>query len=74
MPVPRHNATGSPWERDLHLLESTDGPQFGNSKRFVTGGGVASIVRDAKGRLIAAFQWFPRERGEYFDRIAVRNA
>jgi len=61
-----------PWDNDLYIAESADGLRFGRQQRFVEGGGVASVVRDAKGRLIAAFQWFPRERSGGFDRVAVK--
>jgi hypothetical protein len=61
-----------PWNRDLDLLESPDGLRFGQARLFVERGGVPTVVRDGKGRLIAAFQWFPFERREAFDRVAVK--
>lgn len=61
-----------PWNRDLYMLESSDGLSFGESRLFVERGGVPSVTRDAKGRLIAVFQWFPFDRREAFDRVAVR--
>jgi hypothetical protein len=33
---------------------------------------VPNLLRDTKGRLIAVFQWFPADRPDAFDRIAVR--
>lgn len=76
MPVaPRQGPDTSrpgPWDHDLCILKSTDGLHFGRRQQFVAGGGVASVVRDAKGRLIAAFQWFPRQKREDFDRVAVK--
>src|SRR5688572_2267967 len=58
-----------PWNNDLVIAESTDGRRFGEPRRFVERGGVPSLIRDGKGRLIAAFQWFPFDRREAFDRI-----
>jgi len=71
--APGHGAGApGPWDGDLYIAESPDGSRFGKARRFVEGGGVASVLRDATGRLIAAFQWFPPDRGEHFDRIAVK--
>ncbi len=61
-----------PWNRDLYLCTSNDGLHFSGRQQFVDGSGVASVVRDSKGRLIAAFQWFPRDKTEDFDRVAVK--
>ncbi len=52
-----------------HQLQG-DGLRLRELGLFVKGGGVASIINDSKGRLIAAFQWFPSENEEAFDRIA----
>jgi hypothetical protein len=60
-----------PWNRDLLILESADGLRFENARTFVERGGVPSLIRDGQGRLIAAFQWFPFEHQDAFDRIAV---
>ena len=60
-----------PWNRDLYILESSNGVKFGNSKIFVERGGVPSLIQDVTGKLIAAFQWFPIEKRESFDRVAV---
>jgi hypothetical protein len=43
-------------------------------RHFVAGGGVPSLASDGKGRLIAAFQWFPFDRPADFDRIATRTS
>ncbi len=61
-----------PWNHDLYLLESPDGLRFGQARLFVERAGVPTVIRDAKGRLVAAFQWFPFERREAFDRVAVK--
>ncbi|MBI2925890.1 MAG: exo-alpha-sialidase [Verrucomicrobia bacterium] len=60
-----------PWNRDLYLSESADGRSFGNERVFVERGGVPTLVRDTRGRLVAAFQWFPFDQCESFDRVAV---
>lgn len=61
-----------PWNRDLQLLRSTDGKAFRPDGLFVERAGVPCLARDKQGRLIAVFQWFPLDRREAFDRIAVR--
>jgi hypothetical protein len=40
-------------------------------RTLVERGGVPSLVLDGAGKLVAAFQWFPVERPEAFDRVAV---
>ena len=60
-----------PWNRDLYVSESADGLSFGKERLFVERGGVPTLVRDARGRLVAAFQWFPFDQRESFDRVAV---
>jgi hypothetical protein len=61
-----------PWDRDLVIATSADGLVFSDPKLFVERGGVPHVARDAKGRLIAAFQWFPIDKPDAFDRVAVR--
>ena len=63
---------GGPWERDLLIAASEDGTTFAAAETFVEGGGVASVIQDAKGRLVAAFQWFPAKDSPHFDRVAVK--
>jgi len=63
-----------PWDLDLVLLESPDGLVFGGKRTFVPGGGVPTLIADARGQLIAAFQWFPPDRQESFDRVAVSRS
>ncbi len=60
-----------PWNRDLYILESSDGLKFEKFKVFAERGGVPSLIQDAQGKLIAAFQWFPIEKRDSFDRVAV---
>lgn len=59
-----------PWSRDLNFAVSQDGTTFSGQQTFVRRAGVPSVIEDAAGRLIAAFQWFP-EQGEGWDRVAV---
>jgi hypothetical protein len=65
---------GGPWNNDLYIGESSDGLRFVEPRRFVDRGGVVSLARDREGRLIAAFQWFPFDQPEAFDRIAVMTS
>lgn len=61
-----------PWNHDLLVARSTDGGlTFGEAGVYVERGGVPSVIRDRGGRLIAVFQWFPFDRPEAFDRVAV---
>lgn len=60
-----------PWNHDLELVRSRDGKTFGQPTTLVERGGVPCLTRDAQGRLIAVFQWFPMDRRDDFDRIAV---
>jgi hypothetical protein len=54
------------------------GPSMGMSSSVDTKvfdrGGVATLARDAKGRLVAAYQWFPQNNPNGFDKIAVRTS
>jgi hypothetical protein len=63
---------GGPWEHDLLLYRSADGEAWTRAGTFVEAGGVPSLIRLAGGRLLAAFQWFPQEDAEHFDRVAVK--
>ncbi|MBX7223775.1 MAG: glycoside hydrolase [Blastocatellia bacterium] len=65
---------GGPWLQDLLISNSSDGSQFGQASLFTKAGGVPSVIRDAKGRLVAVFQWFPRDRElqAAFDRVGVQ--
>ena len=63
-----------PWNNDLVFMESPDGIRFGKPRAFVERGGVPSLVIDARGRLVAAFQWFPFDDRAAFDRVAVSTS
>jgi hypothetical protein len=60
-----------PWNHDLVLYRSADGAAFGSPDTFVERAGVPSVIRDAAGRLVAVFQWFPFDNKDAFDRVAV---
>ncbi len=72
-PVPPPSGN-PPWNNDLVIARSKDGFRFDTASTWTEAGGVPNVVRDAKGRLIAAFQWFPRMPRESFDRIAIRTS
>ncbi len=63
---------GTPWNNDLKLLRSKDGMEFTEGTTFVERAGVPCLTQDKNGRLIAVFQWFPFERRDAFDKIAVK--
>jgi hypothetical protein len=63
---------GTPWNNDLKLLRSKDGMEFTERTTFVERAGVPCLTQDKNGRLIAVFQWFPFERRDAFDKIAVK--
>lgn len=63
-----------PWNNDLVLARSKDGLRFDAPETWLEAGGVPHVVRDARGKLIAAFQWFPNSPAESFDRIAIRTS
>ncbi len=69
-PPQRPNEQG-PWNRDLQRYESRDGRKFERAGTFVERAGVPCVIRDAKQRLVAVFQWFPFDREEAFDKVAV---
>lgn len=70
-PGPQPSSTDGPWNRDLQVAYSDDGLTFGASAVFVERGGVPCVIRDRDGRLVAVFQWFPFDRQDDFDQVAV---
>ena len=64
--------TPGPWNNDLWTAEAREGLRFGMPRHFQAAAGVPSLLNDGKGKILAAFQWFHRDRRETFDRIAVR--
>jgi hypothetical protein len=70
MPPPTNSA---PWNGNLMMRTSTDGNSFGAETKFLDSSGVPSLLKDAGGRIIVAFQWFPAPlRSQYWDKVAVR--
>lgn len=67
-------ATGNgPWNNNLMMRTSTDGNSFGAETKFIDSSGVPSLLKDAGGRILAAFQWFPAPRNsQYWDKVAVK--
>ena len=63
-----------PWNHDLILTESSDGLNFRSEKKFIERSGVPSLIRDIRGQLIAAFQWFPFDNQASFDQVAVMTS
>lgn len=63
-------STDGPWNRDIAILRSRDGLSFQNQRILVERAGVPHVVRSGD-TLIATFQWFPFDRREAFDRVAV---
>lgn len=64
------NTPNGPWARDLMMATSADGTAFSAPEVFVERAGVPSVVREADGRLVAAFQWFPQNDAAW-DKVAV---
>ncbi len=61
-----------PWENDLGMTWlDASGKTEGPSSTLVEAGGVPTVIEDAEGRWIAAFQWFACESAEGFDQVAV---
>lgn len=63
---------GGPWEQDVLLYASHDGNTFQEEGTFVPYAGVPCVIQDAKGRLLAVFQWFPMDDQKAFDHVAVK--
>ncbi len=68
---PNQDPRNGPWNRDLALYRSSDGKTFSGPTTFVERAGVPCLIRDASGRLVAVFQWFPFENKAAFDRVAT---
>lgn len=65
---PQGTGTG-PWNNDIAVYRVASGTPPVRLHTFARAG-VSSVVRMANGELIAAFQWFPENAPESFDRIA----
>jgi len=63
--------TDGPWTRDLRIAVGTGPGTWGPFTTFVPRAGVPSLARLPGGRLVAAFQWFPYEDPDAFDRVAT---
>ncbi len=60
-----------PWNNDFAISESPDGLQFARRGLFIERAGVPAMALARDGRVFAMFQWFPVDRPDKFDRIAV---
>lgn len=63
-----------PWNNDLSIttISSPNNKYQGSlQETFVESGGVPTVIQDAEGRLIAAFQWFTCDDESSFDQVAV---
>lgn len=67
------NGGNGPWDNKLEITTlSADGTEMvGRPEVFVDRAGVVTMIQDADGRLVAAFQWFPCDDAESFDKVAV---
>ncbi len=63
-----------PWNHDLQVAVSNDGKAFRDSKLFQSKAGVPSVIHDKKGKLYAAFQWFPEDNPQGFDKVAIKTS
>lgn len=63
-----------PWKRDLHIVISNEGKNFRDDKIFEEKSGVPSVIHDKKGKLYAAFQWFPDDNPQAFDKVAIKTS
>lgn len=70
---PEGESVQGPWNGSLEwAVLSQDGATIESKEAWMEGGGVPSMIVDAEGRWIAAFQWFPCDEIESFDRVAIR--
>jgi hypothetical protein len=60
-----------PWDHDLVIYDWRGGAEPDRGRVLVERGGVPHLLRDQWGRLVASFQWFPLDRRDSFDRVAV---
>lgn len=60
-----------PWNRNLELYESADGKTFAHQGTFVERAGVPGCLQYWSGEILCVFQWFPLDKPEVFDQIAL---
>lgn len=63
-----------PWNRDLYIALSNEGKDFRDAKVFEEKSGVPSSIHDKNGKLYAAFQWFPDNNPQAFDKVAIKTS
>lgn len=67
-------AEDGPWSRDLKIVFGATLDSLGEATTFVERAGVPSVVQRQDGSLLAAFQWFPEDNDDAFDRVAVSSS
>ncbi len=65
------NGSGT-WNNQLWMAEGPDGLNFGRPRHFTASAASPSLIKDAKGRLIAAFQWYPKDERNGYEQIGIR--
>jgi hypothetical protein len=71
-PDPTRAIGPGPWDNDLVLLRSQDGKSFPAFGVLASRAASATLCAgEPGGRLVAAFLWYPEQRPEAFDQIAV---
>ncbi len=68
---PKRELGPGPWDNDV-LVHRIDAGGAREKLATFARAGVASVARMADGRLLAAFQHFPKDEPRRFDRVAVR--
>ena len=68
---PKRELGPGPWDNDV-LVHRIDAGGAREKLATFDRAGVASVARMADGRLLAAFQYFPKDEPRRFDRVAVR--
>lgn len=63
-----------PWNHNLEIFELTPEGELLESKTVIERGGVPNLVRGLDGTLYLVFQWFPLDRPNDFDRIAISKS
>ena len=63
-----------PWNRDLELYTSRDGANFEYKGIFVERAGVPHLAQAPDGKIYAVFQWFPLDKPESFDQVAISHS
>ncbi len=63
-----------PWNMNLYTATSTNGNLFTNIVLFEQRAGVVSAAKLPDGKLLTAFQWFPSNDPQNFDKVALKQS